>query len=253
MSNSQSSQLPPITRELFEEIANKCGTDKSRIHGYHRFFTLFLSQLSRGDAFTIIEIGYGQGESIQLWKTLFPNSDLICLDRDISKTGEGYTVIKADQNSIDSLQEAIQNVSKPVQLIIDDGSHHPQHQLTTFSKLFSELLEEGGFYIVEDIETSYWLAGELYGNPMRFGLFSRWSAIEAFKLCIDYTNRLFISEEDKNLVEYSMMICGLTPQAAQLIESITFGQNCVIAKKSINNDKIYSDRPYTYSTYSRRH
>ena len=46
-------------------------------------------------------------------------------------------------------------MDKPVFAIIDDGSHIPQHQVSTFDLLFRQVLLPGGTYIVEDIETRY--------------------------------------------------------------------------------------------------
>lgn len=243
----------PITREVFEQVANDAGTDKCLGHGYHRFYPLALSQLNRDEAFTIIEIGYGNGASIPMWSTLFPNAYVICVDRDVSEEGVSYRVVKADQGDPASILDAVGEPKLPVRLIIDDGSHHPQHQLTSFSALFESILDPGGQYIIEDIETSYWLSGNLYGNEMRFGLFCRWSAIEAFKLAADYVNRKYLSAKDKDLLEYSMVIAGLSPSAAGDISTVTFGQNCVLLRKAETNDKMYADQPYGYAVFTQRH
>lgn len=242
-----------VNRELFEDAANQFGTDKSRIHGYHRFYPQALSGVGRSDEFTIIEIGYGEGQSLPMWRRLFPNAFITCIDKNIEKEGDGFVVLKADQNNPSSLVAALNDVPKPVRLIVDDGSHHPQHQLTTFSTLFTDYLEAGGCYVIEDIETSYWLAGELYGNQMRFGLFSPWSAVEAFKIAGDYTNRCFLSEADRNLLEYSMSLVGLTPEAASLINSISFGQNCISVIKCVEADAPYLERKYANSAFTARH
>jgi demethylmacrocin O-methyltransferase len=41
------------------------------------------------------------------------------------------------------------------ELIIDDGSHINEHIITTFKHLFPRL-KEGGYYVIEDTQTSYW-------------------------------------------------------------------------------------------------
>ena len=84
-----SSEPPSISRASFAELANACGTDKVASHGYHRFYPLVLAQLGQSGPFTIMEIGYGSGASIPLWKGLFPQAFLICLDRDVSQEGDG--------------------------------------------------------------------------------------------------------------------------------------------------------------------
>ena len=244
--------LKPITRDIFASAAKETGTDKYQIHGYHRFYPLALSQINREDPFTLIEIGYGNGASIPMWHILFPNAYIICIDKDVSLQGANYTVIKADQSDPESIIPALAQTKLPVRLIIDDGSHHPRHQLTSFSELFEAILEPGGQYIIEDIETSYWLSGNLYGNEIRFGLFNKWSAIESLKLAVDYLNRTYLSEDDISLLEYSMAFAGLSPSAAKQISSATFGQNCVILRKAVEGDEQYIDRPYSYSAFTRR-
>jgi hypothetical protein len=241
-----------LSREKFRETANAHGTDKSLVHGYHRFYPLIFSGIDTNEKFTIVEIGYGQGKSIPMWKQLFPNSYLVCIDRDISETGDGYKVLQADQDSLESMLNAIDHIPQSVRIIIDDGSHHPKHQLSSFSLLFKDVLEEGGCYFIEDIETSYWLSGNLYGNSMRFGLFDRWSTIEAFKLASDYTNRAFIADSDRSLLEYSMSIAGLSPDAAELVNAITFGQNCIAITKSLQDDSSFANRTYGYSQFTAR-
>ena len=48
--------------------------------------------------------------------------------------------------------------SGPFDIVIDDGSHVPEHQIATFKTLWPAL-RGGGLYAVEDIETSYWRRG----------------------------------------------------------------------------------------------
>lgn len=244
-----------ISRTSFAALANACGTDKADLHdrhGYHRFHPLVLSQLSQSEPFTIVEIGYGEGASIPLWKGLFPQAFLICIDRDVSQEGDGYVVIQADQDQPEQLQQVLRDPPSPVRLVIDDGSHLPRHQLSSFSVIFETILEPGGFYIIEDIETSYWLAGDLYGYPIRAGLFSRWSAIEALKLAVDILNRSILDPDDRNLLDYSMQIAGLAPAAAQLINTLTFAQNCVLIGKAEPGDSAYQKKPYVYAPFTAR-
>ena len=242
----------PMNEKLFEANANACGTDKSRYHGYHRFYPLFLSQLDQNEPFTIVEIGYGNGDSLILWRKLFPKAFIVCLDRDMSESGDSYTVLKVDQSDTHALEDAMEAIPQPVRLIIDDGSHHPEHQLSTFSIFFKELLQPKGTYIIEDIETSYWLCGNLYGYTMRYGLFNRWSTIEALKLAADHLNRKFLSPEDRNLLEYSMMLTGLSPESTSLINMISFAQNCVIMNRSTDQDLAYAEQQYTYARFTAR-
>jgi len=53
---------------------------------------------------------------------------------------------------------------KPIDLIIEDGSHNPGHQLKTVVKLFPRVAR-GGLSVIEDMETSFWdvPGAEIYG------------------------------------------------------------------------------------------
>ncbi|GAI98141.1 unnamed protein product [marine sediment metagenome] len=104
-------------------------------------------------------------------------------------------------------------------------SHIPEHQLLTFNVLFP-LLCEGGIYIIEDIETSYWKNGTIYEYDVKYGHKHEKSIIEIFKNVIDYSiNAEFLGRNKRNTE---------IVQHLDSIGSITFSQNCIIiTKKSI--------------------
>src|SRR5262249_42029369 len=43
----------------------------------------------------------------------------------------------------------------PFDIIIDDGSHIPQHVIASFQALFP-LLADDGIYVIEDVQTTFW-------------------------------------------------------------------------------------------------
>lgn len=243
---------PESPRASFKAIGDNAGTDKTIYHGYHRFYPPHLERLRQIENLGILEIGYGKGESLTLWLEYFPNAFVYCIDRDVESQGERHRVIKADQADPDSVDRACKLIQHPIHLIIDDGSHLPSHQTSSFSILFPSLLQANGIYIVEDVETSYWLAGELYGNQTRYGLFCPWSAIEAFKLIADYTNRQCLAACDLSLLEYRMALTGITTEAASSVASVAFSQNCIIMSKALTSDAIYWQSPYFYAPFTHR-
>lgn len=86
---------------------------------------------------------------------IFPKCFYLWIDIGVSEESDRYKIIKADQSDPLQIDKAIALMNIPLFLIIDDGSHIPEHQILTFDKLFPILLK-GGTYIIEDIETSYW-------------------------------------------------------------------------------------------------
>ncbi len=237
-------------REAMVAAGNAAQTDKVFPHHYDKPYSKCLQRFRECDGFAMLEIGYGSGAGVNFWRAVFPGAFVYCFDRDFEGSEDRLKVIKVDQSDLDSLRKGVGQIEHPIDLIIDDGSHHPSHQLMTFSYLFQELLRENGVYAIEDIETSYWRNASLYGYAMNYGLGDPWSAVEAFKLASDYVNRRFLCEEDKNLLQYRMMSVGLDPQAVEVIESVLFSQNCILMDKAEVSSQ--QDAPYEQSMASMR-
>ena len=80
----------------------------------------------------------------------------------------------------------------PFDIIIDDGSHVPWHQIFTLESIFHTWLKPGGLYIIEDLETSYWDAprARIYGyDILDAGIGKRGSAVEKLKWMVDVLSR----------------------------------------------------------------
>jgi hypothetical protein len=229
-------QREVMTIESFREemiiAGTNAHTDKISPHHYERPYSKCLQRFRGQEKFAMLEIGYGAGAGVNFWRSIFPRAFVYCFDRDHEEVGDRLKVMKVDQSDLGCLQRGVAQVDHPIDLIVDDGSHHPSHQLLTFSFLFQGLLRDEGMYVIEDIETSYWRNGSLYGYAANYGLNDPWSAVEAFKVATDFLNRRFLCDEDENLLQYRMMSIGLDPQAAGMIESILFSQNCILIDKS---------------------
>lgn len=211
-------------KKSFFELSDLAGTDKVRPHGYHFFYPPFLEKM-RDEKFNMLEIGYGEGQSMKMWCEYFPNCNFFCVDIDVERVvNDRCRVIKADQSNQEDLQKIVKEINT-AQLIIDDGSHNPKHQYDTFIYLFEHLLEDGGTYIIEDIETSYWHPDSpLYG--VRIGDFN---LMENTSICRDMINQEF--SKVKNSLKISTM---------------TYGQNCIIFTKQSKEEQRYFDRAYRF-------
>lgn len=242
--------MAPTFKEKLIAAGLAAGTDKISIHHYEQAFSRHLEPFCDQQDFGMVEIGYGSGSGVTFWTGLFPHGYLYCLDRDVEESGSRYAVIKADQSSIQDLTAAQEAVHHVISLIVDDGSHLPSHQLFTFSFLFQTLLQEGGIYIIEDIETSFWRSGSIYGYTFNYGLHDPWSTIEAFKLASDYVNRRYLSSEDQSFIEYRLMSIGLDPVTVQQIEGIEFSRNCIVIRKS--SVSAYQEQEYPHQNAIKR-
>jgi hypothetical protein len=119
----------------------------------------------------VLEIGIGGyqdpvsgGNSLYMWRSYFRRATVYGVDIYEKRLDEypGIVALRADQSDPRSLQRII--ATCPVfDVIIDDGSHIGEHVVTSFTELFPAL-RPGGFYVIEDLESSY--LPELGGGPV---------------------------------------------------------------------------------------
>lgn len=216
-----------------EEIGMKYKNDKVLHHKYHEIYPRYIEKFYDSDG-SMLEVGVCRGgnpsTSLSMWLELFPNMHIYGMEKEgPHETHEDIdraTIIKGDQSLENDLKEMIDRINHPLYFINDDGSHIPEHQLLTFNLLFPKL-EVGGVYIIEDIETSYWLGGECYGYPVKYGVGHEDSIVEIFKSALDGVNYEF-SKTREGLVEHQ-----------ERIHSICFARNCIIITKKQPNDRRY--------------
>ncbi|BDM71270.1 hypothetical protein HEK616_47570 [Streptomyces nigrescens] len=123
---------------------------------YERHFAPF-----REEAVRVLEIGIGGydeeigGGSLKMWKRYFHRGLIVGLDifDKTELTEPRLTALKGDQNDPEFLV-AMAREHGPFDIIIDDGSHMNEHVHTSFHTLFP-LLRDGGVYVIEDLQTSY--------------------------------------------------------------------------------------------------
>ncbi|MFC9437645.1 hypothetical protein [Nocardia sp. NPDC057030] len=144
------------------ELCVRYGSDKWGVHQYPRHYEKHFEAV-RDRPLTILEIGVGGyadprrgGESLRMWRRFFPRAAVFGIDI-IDKSalsGQRMTVLQADQSSAADLAHVVE-VTGPLDIIIDDGSHVSAHVIATFNALFPAL-RHGGIYVIEDLQTSYW-------------------------------------------------------------------------------------------------
>ncbi|MFD9948484.1 hypothetical protein ACFWYW_41830 [Nonomuraea sp. NPDC059023] len=155
--NALSPVAPSVRHEALKAGADKWGENWFAAH-YDRHFAKY-----RDRRVNVLEIGIGGfeapdegGESLRMWKSYFRRGIIHGLDIfDKSPLAQPRVRIhRADQSDPLSLREVADQIDG-IDLIIDDGSHISSHTITAFHTLFP-LLKDGGLYVVEDVQTSYW-------------------------------------------------------------------------------------------------
>lgn len=145
------------------ELANKLGTDKGTSSHCGHSYTITYNNLfsSLKGHVRMLEIGVADprfpGASAKMWNEYFP--DLYYVGYDINpeakKFEEGNVRIYiGDQNNPSDLKKCIDVYGGEYDIILDDGSHHSEHMITSFTHLFPHL-KDGGWYVIEDLHSVY--------------------------------------------------------------------------------------------------
>ena len=136
-------------------------SDKSFWHGFDNFYETYFKNRTFNN---IAEFGIFKGSSIKWLLERFPNSQIYGSDI-IARTDEWpvdsrFIDVQLDQGNIDQVRDFL-NLAK-YDLIIEDGSHYPVHQVSCLIEGM-KVLNPGGIYILEDIHTSL---GQPIGNAL---------------------------------------------------------------------------------------
>ena len=201
------------------------GSDKHREgqhaygHSYHERFRAL-----RYRPIKLLEIGVLSGASLTAWRAFFPRATIVGCDIR-PKTQFDYRRIRThltDQSCPADLT-ALAEAEGPFDVIIDDGSHVNAHQVTAFYSLF-EHLHDGGIYVIEDIQTSYW-PGPYGGAHAPDPAFAQTCTGEMLELAKYVNHAEFQSNE------------GTDPRRlahARSIRRISFEHNLIILEKGDN-------------------
>ena len=151
----------PHFRPSLENLASEYRTDQWCKRRYAPHYERHFRQLRR-TSFTLLEIGVGGdrgstgGASLRMWKQFFPKAQIVGLDLyDTSLVNEKRIITYQGSQTDADLLRSIARKHRQMKIIIDDGSHRPEHVRATFAILFP-LLADGGCYAIEDTQTSYW-------------------------------------------------------------------------------------------------
>lgn len=205
------------------------GSDKHQPHG-HRYGHAYARNFARFryGRIKLLEIGIGGygyalgGESLNAWRAYFPRGRIVACDIE-HKPGlatHGTRIYQVDQSSAADLA-ALKQREGPFDIIIDDGSHFSRHQIFTFRHLF-DAMNEGGLYVIEDVQTSFWSFGNWDGVHIDSPDFAR-TCVGYFQALATYLNA--DEFESDRAVDLDML--GL----AGKIGSIQFEKNLIVVER----------------------
>lgn len=195
-------------------------TNKSNlIDKWHHYFDVYETYFKRyrKQKINFLEIGVFQGGSLLMWEKYF-SADSIIYGIDINPLCKkleknNIKILIGSQSDKEFLKSVISEVPK-FDIIVDDGGHTMDQQITSFEILFDHL-NEGGIYLCEDTHTSYW---KEWGG----GLKKKHSFIEFSKNLIDEMHAWHIDRKIRPISNYT-----------RSIKSIHFYDSLVVFEKEV--------------------
>lgn len=230
------SPTPPSL--TFTEILQESGSDKYFSHHYERYYSSWLAPYRSLPKVKVLEIGAYTGKSLRVWDRYFTDPAMImglAYQGDGKKTYEqvkGYNdtamhVYFGDQSKKETMDFLAEK--GPWDVLIDDGSHVPQHMIFSFFSLWKSV-RPGGVYIVEDLETNYWRHGrEVYKYVLEhtgFGAEPEHSFVAKLLQIQQVMVRNQVNYEGMSVMEGDNDIC-----------SVEWGMNVVIVRKCEDDGK----------------
>lgn len=191
------------SRKSLAELADVYKPSKFTLShsAYQRFYPILL-EVYRDLKFKMLEVGIDTGHGSLLWKEYFPLVDLWGLDinpaTSETKGAQSISMVIGSQSNRTFLENDFLSITGGgFDVIIDDGGHHYEQQSLSYQVLFDKALKPGGWYIIEDIETSFWGKGEkLYGSAItRGGCESKDTLFRDMQRLAEVVNKKFIDND----------------------------------------------------------
>ncbi|WP_454021041.1 hypothetical protein [Azospirillum sp. Marseille-Q6669] len=122
-----------------------------RNHNYLQHYWTHFRDIAH-EVRNVCEIGVQTDRSVRMWEEFFPNATIhgVDIDPDCKRFEQGRIRIHiGDQSDRSFLEKLVAEAGAPFDIVIDDGSHIPRHQIDTFDFLFPRMSEHG-VYALED-------------------------------------------------------------------------------------------------------
>ncbi|NND73969.1 MAG: class I SAM-dependent methyltransferase [Ilumatobacter sp.] len=187
-------------REIFDRNEGRL------IHKCDHYFEIYERHFARfrGRAPRILEIGVFHGGSLEMWRTYFGRgTHVVGVDiepRCATLAGRGIDIRIGDQGDAAFLRRVAEE-DGPFDIVIEDGSHLPEHQILAFAELWPSV-NDGGVLLVEDLCTNYW--PEYGGRRGGEGMF-----MEFVKPLVDEINGFNSRTDDFEPTDFTRTCTGM--------------------------------------------
>ena len=147
-------------------------TDKDTTHSYIESYDR-LFEPYKNKRINLLEIGNHNGGSLNLWNDYFCDATMIGLEigtrESLSQFDDVDNVTVYQNTSATSFEtiRMIEDLGVKFDIIVDDGSHHPNDQIFT-CKFWSNFLKEDGVMVIEDIQHIEFCEAITHSLPEKF-------------------------------------------------------------------------------------
>jgi hypothetical protein len=165
INNISNKQVNTLT---LKELVDNSSTDKNTYHSYLDLYEELLSQ-NRYKAKNILEIGIGDfkeknGGSIKLWHDYFINANIYCIDilgpdrviDEIKNNNRIKIFTETDGYDEKFFIDTFLNKNIKFDMVLDDGPHTLE-SMKQFIKLYSQVIDDNGILIIEDVQSIDWI------------------------------------------------------------------------------------------------
>lgn len=209
--------IPKTQMDNLSKISLRYDTDKGpKHHNYTPIYDLYLSKYI-GKKIKFLEMGFGGyeyydrgGGSAKMWRDYFGSNAKIV----VTDIYDKYNIAGVEFHNINNI--SLLDCADNCDVILDDASHINSEIIQSFELLFP-ILNSGGLYIVEDLETSYWPDYGYGGNPD--------PSQNIVKTAMGYFSLL------ANQLNFASFPSEFHSQFAAQLDYIHFYRNIVIIKK----------------------
>jgi len=152
--------------KTLEDLAEFYNTDKS--NKYHNYIPVYQFWINNRMVKSLLEIGFGKGASMRMWQEYFnlfpkwyPKTKLYCIEyseglehsekwKNPNLQIENVEVIEGDSTKVFTWDI----MPNDLDIIVDDGSHYPEDQITSFLLGFKKLASKG-LWFIEDTHCGF--------------------------------------------------------------------------------------------------
>jgi hypothetical protein len=142
---------------MLKHLVDDTLTDKNTSHSYLEVYDTFFSRI-KNSAKYVLEVGVARGGGLKLLREYFQNAQIFGMDHNpvtyemnpvVPTLSRISLFMSVDAYNTDNVNAMLRSPIR-FNLIMDDGSHHLEHQ-KFFIEHYSKLLTDDGMLVVEDI------------------------------------------------------------------------------------------------------